>query len=159
MMASNESILDYLRLMRGTLFLTQSSRTEELLNINLSWIAWRLKEKEFFQQVISILEDRFVYERTIWSYGIYHNIPHVALQYLQKETSLVSEVGPYLRCPLLVTDPQEIRSYEHLEYGPIFNSRAHVTTIANDSFNQHYKRVCNLFLFIRLPDFPIVPSD
>jgi len=72
-----------------------------------------------------------------------------AYQYLQT-TSIPRSMGPYLSTPLVNTlVPFEVYLYEHLEYAPIINARAHQIGfgIANDKFKSHYNKFLNMLCF------------
>ena len=44
-----------------------------LHRIPLEKIAFRMKDKAFFEQVTSLLHERHVYQPTLWSYAVAHN--------------------------------------------------------------------------------------
>uniref|UniRef100_A0A6B2KWL3 Uncharacterized protein n=1 Tax=Arcella intermedia TaxID=1963864 RepID=A0A6B2KWL3_9EUKA len=139
-------------------FLSQMASTKELLdfletanmsNLNLSWMAWRMKKRDVFNKIIALLKKRFIYDSVLWSYGLYHNDTDVIFQYLQS-TSIPSLVGPYLQTALVDTsNPIDSRLFEYFEYGPIINSRAHQLnpTIANMKFKSQYIMFLNTLCF------------
>ncbi|MFO0984151.1 MAG: hypothetical protein U1E76_20925 [Planctomycetota bacterium] len=47
----------------------QFLREQSLGHVNLARIAWRMRERSFFTRAIEILEQRHVFEPTLWSYG------------------------------------------------------------------------------------------
>ena len=112
--------------------------------INLDRIAWRMHDKAFFETVIAKLAARHVYSHTLWSYAIKHNVPGPAREFLQHADPLVNEIGGRLRSPLLAIDPVLRRTFEHLEYKPLVNARAHALgkrrQIVNDRFHEQYHR-------------------
>jgi hypothetical protein len=65
-----------------------------------------------------------------------------AREYLQHADNIVNECGGRLASPLVTIDPVERRTFEHLEYKPLVNARAHALgkrrQIVNDRFNQEY---------------------
>ncbi|NIP84705.1 MAG: hypothetical protein GTO03_03765, partial [Planctomycetales bacterium] len=73
--------------------------------IALERIAWRMRDPEFFQQVIRLLARRHVYNHTLWSYAIKHGDVPAIRQYLQHADDFVRQCGDYLVSPLLVIDP------------------------------------------------------
>lgn len=94
--------------------------------IDLSRVAWRAREDAaFHQQLIDLLSLRQHYSQVLWSYGLHHGQPEVARQFLLHQDELVEELGPWLRSPLLDIDPIERGLYQHLEYSPLVNARAH----------------------------------
>jgi len=112
--------------------------------IQLARIAFRMKDKAFFTKVIALLAQRHVYDQTLWSYGILHNAPAAIRQYLQHNDGFVNQCGAYIDTPLLTIDPVVRKAYEHLEYSPLVNARAHrlgkARKILNDRFYQQYER-------------------
>ena len=90
------------------------------------------------------LAQRHVYNATVWSYSIKHNIPAIIREYLQHDDRFVGQVGGRLSSPLLVIDPIVRRLYEHLEYKPLVNARAHSLgkrrQIMNKQFHEQYHK-------------------
>ncbi|HEV7281501.1 MAG TPA: hypothetical protein VGN57_14970 [Pirellulaceae bacterium] len=113
-----------------------------LAQTDLSKIAFRMKDKAFFEQTLALLEARHAYDRTLWSYAVLHNVPERVQQFLAFEEDFVRQVGLALDSPLLVVDPIERNFYEHREYKPLVNARRHKLgphwTILNDRFYEHY---------------------
>jgi len=110
---------------------------------DLNEIAWRMKDKAFFKAVIGLLEARHLYHDTLWSYGILHNEPAVIRSYLQ-HSPFAGQCGLWLESPLLSLNPVERFDYQHLEYAPLVNPRAHQVgprrTILNPAFLRQYQR-------------------
>jgi len=132
-------------------FVSQSGTPEAVLTyldthnvelLDLDQIAWRMHEGKFFDAVVSRLATRHVYNHTLWSYALKHNALAPAREYLQHCEELVEQVGGRLRSPLLTVDPLVRRSFEHLEYRPLVNARAHALgkrrQIVNDRFHEQY---------------------
>ncbi|GIW95588.1 MAG: hypothetical protein KatS3mg110_3629 [Pirellulaceae bacterium] len=119
-----------------------------LLQVDLGRIAWRMKDLQLFQDVIRILDQRKIYHPVLWSYSVLHNVASVIRQYLLHEEQFISECGPYLDSPLVKIDPRERRAYEHLEYKPLVNARAHPLgdqrQILNDRLAQQYRRLMDI---------------
>jgi hypothetical protein len=88
-------------------------------------IAFRMRDRAFFEAVIQLLQERHAYRPTLWSYGLYHNAVPVARQFLLHADQLVAECGGPIVSPLLTIDPVARHQYEHLEYRPLVNARAH----------------------------------
>jgi len=89
-------------------------------------IAWRMKDREMFDAVTSLLAARHVYDMTIWSYAIKHNEPDLINQYLPYRDEFVAQCGPWLVSPLLTIQPVFRKTYQHMEYWPLVNARAHL---------------------------------
>ena len=112
--------------------------------LNLDRIAWRMKDAKMFEAVLKRLAARHVYQHTLWSYGILHNVAAAAREFLLHTDLIVNECGGRLNSPLLKVDLVERRQVEHLEYKPLVNARAHSLgkrrQIVNDRFNEQYHR-------------------
>ncbi|HMO13362.1 MAG TPA: hypothetical protein PKD64_06235 [Pirellulaceae bacterium] len=117
---------------------------ENLLAVDVSKIAFRMKDKSFFDRVLALLRQHFIFNPTLWSYGILHNEPQTIREYLSRHHKLVNSVGSYLHSPLLEVDPVDSKLYEHLEYWPLVNARAHQIgarrRILNSALHQQYHR-------------------
>ena len=96
-----------------------------LLRPDLSRIAWRLRERPCFDAFISLLRRRHVYDHTLWSYSLYHLDASTSREYLSHASGLLGNCGAWLDSPLVEIDPIERRAYQHVEYRPLFNGRAH----------------------------------
>jgi 5-hydroxyisourate hydrolase-like protein (transthyretin family) len=121
---------------------------ENVHALNLDMIAFRMRDKEFFQSVIQLLNERHDYNSTLWSYGVYHNIIPGAREFLMHADSIVAECGGPIVSPLLVVDPVARYAYQHLEYKPLVNARAHSLgkrrQIVNDRLDEQYHRFLHL---------------
>jgi hypothetical protein len=108
---SDQDTLDYLK-------------GHNLRRLDLNEMAWRLKDRGFYKQALDLLMNRGLFHDTTYSYGIYYEEPAVARVWLA-ESNMAKQVGPVLDSPLLVVNPVETKTYEHLEYDPLVNPRAH----------------------------------
>jgi hypothetical protein len=126
-------------------------QANNLNRTKLDRIAWRMRDKAFFEKVLGLLNDRLAYDQTLWSYGIFHDVPAATRQFLTHESGFVSRCGAYLDTPLLTIDPVERKAYEHLEYSPLVNARAHrlgkKTEIVNDRFYAQYERLLTILRY------------
>ncbi len=98
---------------------------ENVRALNLDKIAFRLKDRGFFDAVTKLLQDRHLYHSTTWSYSILHADLAACREFLQHQDGFVNEVGGPIQSPLLFVDPVIRHQYEHLEYKPLVNARAH----------------------------------
>ena len=134
-------------------YVSQYASTDEMLTfldqhnvnaLNLDRIAWRLQDPKVFEAVISKLMQRHVYQHTLWSYSLKHNVPKHAREFLQHADRIVNDCGGRLASPLLTIAPVERRTFQHLEYQPLVNARAHSLgkrrQIVNDRFHEQYHR-------------------
>ncbi|HEV8058315.1 MAG TPA: hypothetical protein VGP68_00460, partial [Gemmataceae bacterium] len=115
-------------------YVSQEGTTEQLLallnreniqTLDLEKIAFRMRDQATFESVIRLLRERHVYQNTLWSYGLFHNAPAVAREYLLHAESIVTACAGPIRSPLLTIDPVARHQYQHLEYKPLVNARTH----------------------------------
>ncbi|MFK7850393.1 MAG: hypothetical protein AB8D78_05385 [Akkermansiaceae bacterium] len=100
--------------------------TQNLHAIDLNLVAWRCREnKDFTLKAVNALNQRGIYHATIFSYGIMHNLAPAVRQFLLMQESFLNGCGLYLKSALVTIDPIERRAYQHLEYKPLVNNRAH----------------------------------
>lgn len=96
--------------------------THNINRLNLDMIAWRMKDKDFFKKTLKLLENRKVYNNTLWSYSLYHNDEARIREYLPN-TWFADQSGRFIESPLLTVDPIQRHVYEHKEYWPLVNAR------------------------------------
>jgi hypothetical protein len=112
---------------------------------DLERIAWRMQDAAFFRKTLALLTQRRVYNHTLWSYGLKHDEPPALREFLQHCDGFLARCGDYLDCRLVTIDPVVRKSYQHMEYWPLVNARAHplgkTRTILNDRFHQQYMRL------------------
>ncbi|GDY07085.1 hypothetical protein LBMAG52_05710 [Planctomycetia bacterium] len=121
--------------------------------LNLDRMAWRMHDAKFFDAAISLLSTRHAFNMTLWSYGLKHNHVAATREFLQHSDGLVNECGGRLVSALLTIDPVARRTYEHLDYKPLVNARAHrlgqQRQIVNAKFNEQYHRSLREFSYQR----------
>lgn len=132
---SNEDVLRFLN-------------ANNLTDLDLKLIAYRLKDKGFWNQVVSLLDKHHQYRELVWKFAIMHYDVDRIRQYLPF-TSWANNVGqPALSSPLLEIDPILDGYYEHLEYMPLVNARTHQLgpnrKILNDRLFTQYNRLLNV---------------
>jgi hypothetical protein len=99
---------------------------ENVQTLNLEKIAFRMKDRNFFEAVTKALRERHSYNTTLWSYSIFHNSVGELREYLRYADNLVAMAGNGpLQSTLMTIDPITRNLYEHLEYKPLVNARAH----------------------------------
>jgi hypothetical protein len=129
---------------------------ENVFRINLDRIAFRMRERAFFTQVLAVLQNRHAYSSTLWSYGIFHADVPSTRHYLLHADTLVAECGGPLVSPLLIIDPVARYQYEHLEYRPLVNARVHALgqrrQIVNGRLLEQYQRFLKLLSYRRQLD-------
>jgi tetratricopeptide (TPR) repeat protein len=119
-----------------------------LESVELSRIAWRVRDHKFFSEALRRLRARRVYDDTLWSYAVHHRDTEALAEYLEHQESLLSSAGA-LHAGVLRIDPVERGWYEHREFAPLVNARAHALgsggkRILNDAFRQRYEAYMRL---------------
>jgi hypothetical protein len=109
-----------------------------LQRTDLEKIAWRMRDRTLFEQVIGRLRERHVYSDVLWSYGIRHQDAGVAREYLRHRNGFIAHCGTALQSPLLTIDPVERHAWQHIEYMPLFNARAHRIGKNHRIMNRHF---------------------
>lgn len=94
--------------------------------IDLELVAWRARKSvDFFRKLIALLEKRHAWSEPVYRYAVLHNEPAPLREWLRHRDDFLAQCGPWLATKLLAIDPIERRAYEHLEYNPLINQRAH----------------------------------
>ena len=123
-------------------------RDHNLNRMNLNLIAFRLRHeaeggggRDFYNRVMKLLDERFTYHHALWSYAVYHSDEERMSDYLER-SPMAGRVGFYLESPLLSVEPIGRKWYQHLEYKPLVNARAHqlgkTRKILNNAFWTQY---------------------
>jgi hypothetical protein len=128
-------------------------KANNILQIDLGGIAWRMKDKAFFTTVTTLLAARHAYDSVLWSYGVLHDEPAVIREFLQFSDGFVSQCGGYLDSPLLTIDPVIRKTYEQMDYSPLVNARVgqlgREREILNDRFHAQYERLMTILTYRR----------
>lgn len=120
--------------------------------LDLETIAWRLVDprsyQAFAEPLFELLSRRKIYCDPLWAYSLLHHDRPRIREYLRHQEELYELAGSGLESPLVTTDPIERKWYEHLEYRPLVNARAHPfggqIRIANLDLASHYTDFCRL---------------
>lgn len=116
--------------------------TGNLGRIDLGRIAWRMRDKAFFAAATERLRRRHVHDDRLWAYAILHGDEGGVREYLRFADGFLAQCGRAIASPLVVLEPFERRWYEHVEFEPLFNARAHrfgkQRTILNGGLAQQY---------------------
>lgn len=124
---------------------------QDLGTIALEKIAFRMADMEMYRKTLATLRLRHVYHDTLWSYSVKHDDTQAVREFLSHRDPWIQEVGYYIDSPLLTVDPVARKYYEHLEYRPLVNARAHQVgerrQILNDRFHQQYERWLKLLSY------------
>ncbi len=100
-------------------------RDSNLQEIDLSRIAFRMADREFYDYVLDILEPTGVFDVALWAYAVRHDDPPRIEQLLQHHDAFLQRLGSRLECPILHVIPEQRGWYEFLEYRPLVVARAH----------------------------------
>ena len=115
-----------------------------LARIDLTKIAWRMRDRTMFDATVAALDDSRVFDYTLWSYAVHHGVPQRVCEFLRHSDDLLQRLGPELSVGPLELEPIARGWYEHLEYAPLVNARAHRLgsrrQIANKALESQYRR-------------------
>ncbi len=121
---------------------------ENVQRIDLTQIAFRMKDKTFFLRATDTLRQRYRYDHTLWAYAVRHNDSQSIAEFVTNADRITSHCGAAFESELLTIDPFERKLYEHREFSPLINSRAHKLgakqTILNDRFRQQYEKLMEI---------------
>jgi len=120
--------------------------------LNLERVAWRARKSvDFFRRIIALLAKRHVYNDVLYSYAVVHNDTPALGEWLRHRDDFLSQCGPWLDSTLIRIDPIERRAYQHLEYSPLVNQRAHRlgagNRIANPVFRAQYQSLLGILSY------------
>ncbi len=119
-----------------------------VLRLDLAQIAFRMKDKSFFERAIETLKTRYTYDHTIWSYSVLHNEPSAIREFLSHASSFISQTGINFDSELLTINPIDRKWHFHSEFWPLVNARAHQVgpkrKILNPELHRQYHRLMNV---------------
>ncbi len=119
--------------------------------VDLGLIAWRVKDRGFYEKCLALLSRRHIYHPTLWSYAIHHNDLANLREFLLHQDGFLDQSGPWLKSTPVTIDPVERHRYQHLEYAPLVNARAQKLgarrTILNNRFAEQHARLMSLLRY------------
>lgn len=119
--------------------------------LDLAQIAWRVRERDFYERALALLTRRHAYQRELWAYAVHHDDPPRIRELLEHEDAFLGRLGAALRSPLLDLEPVRRGAYQHLEYAPLVNARAHrlgaERRILNDRLARQWGRFTRLLCY------------
>lgn len=125
--------------------------TGNLAQVDLNDLAWRLKDKTQFASILNRVSQRFVFHPTLWSYAVQHLDAVRLREYLEEHGSFSSQCGLNFESALLTVDADSRRWYEHVEYSPLINARAHQVgtkqRILNGSLAAQYAQLLQTLVY------------
>ena len=113
--------------------------------VDLGRMAWRMHDRTAFERITARLAARHTYHDGLWRYALAHHDRARAAEWLRQQESFVREAGPALQedRALAELEPIERGWYQHLEYAPLVNARAHQLgakrRILNDALAAQYR--------------------
>jgi hypothetical protein len=123
--------------------------------IDLNAIAWRMRDKDFWETVLNRLEQLGVYHDTLWGYAMLHDNPRRIREFLEANERIVAQVGPVFRSDLLTADVESRLKYEHLDFRPLVVARSHRLgrehVILNDGMASKYRQLMQILSYRAKP--------
>jgi hypothetical protein len=116
-------------------------------SVDLERIAWRMRNPDDFERCCKVLEGRGIFSRDIWGYALLHDNT-VRIRQLLSAASEPFRLacGGRLTSDLLNVDGEQFNLYEHREYWPLVNARAHRLGTQRVIPNQAFARQYDAFL-------------
>lgn len=99
--------------------------TANLQSLPLARMAWRLQDAPFFRAAVEWFGRRRLWDPTLWSFGLRHQDADATREWLRHQTGFAELLGPVFSSTLLDVEPVERKLYEHVEFTPLVNARAH----------------------------------
>lgn len=99
--------------------------THNLGRLELARVAWRLRDRTAFDRILGALAARHVHDGTLWAYALLHGDRARAAEWLAHQDDFLAAAGPELDGGLVPLEPIARGLYQHLEYAPLINARAH----------------------------------
>ncbi|KJE96042.1 hypothetical protein CAOG_06416 [Capsaspora owczarzaki ATCC 30864] len=129
-------------------------QTQNLGRVDLSLIAWRMRESKPFQEILSVLRARRVFDHSLWGYSLQHFDLIALSELLQHSPSIIAQVAPRLTSTLLTFTLEDRGEAQMLEYHPFFTPRIHQLgrrDIFNDSLKAAYVSLLNAMVCCATP--------
>ncbi|HVV87010.1 MAG TPA: hypothetical protein VHE35_28420, partial [Kofleriaceae bacterium] len=93
--------------------------------VELERVAWRLRDRDAFARITAALAARHTFDPTLWGYAFLHGDAARAAEWLTHADDFLAVAGPVLDGGPVDLEPVERARYQHLEYAPLVNARAH----------------------------------
>ena len=136
---------------------------ENLSGLDLAKIGWRMGNADFARKALAILDSRGAYCDTLWFSGLTDAWKDAfdegrirqALARRENARKLAPRLGPVFKTSLVEIEPEREDIFEHREYWPVINARAHqrggAPTIANESLAAEYRAFLDVLAAKRVP--------
>jgi hypothetical protein len=132
---SNEDVLEFLQ-------------KRPLDDVKLSDVLYRLKDQNFYTDLLQVLQTRRIYDHAVWSYSVHHRDEGQMGTFLMHDNNFVSRCGPILDSLVLKLNPITRGDYQQFEYRPLINARTHqlgkTRQILNDRMHGQYHQLLNI---------------
>jgi len=120
-------------------------------------IYWLLKDKEFYESVIATLKERAIFDKTVWSFCIYHSDLETLKELLKYYAEYLGEEEGffYMNSEFLKHD-----YYNFEEFSPLVNPRVHdIGHYKQNLLNKEFKQVYYNFLQYLISKEKLVSKD
>jgi hypothetical protein len=111
--------------------------------VDLGRVAFRMRDRDAFTRVTALLAARRVYDDRLWAYGLAHADRARVAEWLRHQDAFVQRAGSVLDGAAVDLDPVARGTFQHLEYAPLVNARAHQLgkrrRILNDALASQYQ--------------------
>ena len=128
-----------------------SSRTTTSTALEPRPIAWRMKDEDFFATSLALLPPPRLQPHPLVLRHQATTCPAASANTSSTATTSSAQCGRFIDCKLLTIDPVIRKSYQHLEYCPLVNARAHQLgkrrQILNDRFAAQYRRLLDVLSY------------
>lgn len=129
--------------------------TANLGRVDLERCAWRLRDRIGFERITAALAARHVFDPTLWAYAFLHRDRARVAEWLSHADDFLAAAGPVLDGGLVDLAPVARGRYQHLEYAPLINARAHRLgdrrVVLNDGLAAQWRSVLELVASRRQP--------
>jgi hypothetical protein len=99
--------------------------THNVQRLELAKVAWRMKDREFFTQLLGKLRARHAYDDTLWSTALLHRDVEATREYLRHADGFLQQCGMAIDVAAVTHRPRRGKAYQHLELDPLVHQRAH----------------------------------
>jgi hypothetical protein len=116
-----------------------------------------MSDRDFYDASLTLLERRHVYHPTLWSYSVHHKDAARFREFLLHQEHWLAQCGMLIDGNEGDPGPVARKVYEHLEYAPLVNARAHrlgaSRKILNQRLGEQYQRFLSVLRYrVRLKD-------
>lgn len=150
--------------------------TANLAGLSLRKLCWRLCEPIAYHRVVAVLRSRLVFDDEVWAYGLLHGDAVAVRELMSKHLNRLPSLSPAFSSALITVSNEALLgpdavsadvvahpldAYEHTEFEPLVNARAHVLgksrQILNNRANAQYRKL--LVGLCHKPAAAVSPND